>query len=74
MVLPNPMVVMTTDERMIKNMICGYASALGRPRVTGYVASTAAANPLGIIDVVTALSSLENLFVRVIRTIIDRPR
>ena len=50
----------------MKNIICGYASAFGNPIVIGYVASTAAANPLGIIEFVTALSSRENLFVRVI--------
>ena len=63
---PNPIVVIITDVKMIKKIICGYASAFGKPIVIGYVASTAAANPLGIIELVTALSSLENLFVRVI--------
>jgi len=38
-------------------MICGYASPFDKPIVTGYVASTAAANPLGIIEFVTALSN-----------------
>ncbi len=47
-------------------MICGYASPFDKPIVIGYVASTAAANPLGIIEFVTALSNLENLFVSVI--------
>ncbi len=63
---PNPIVVIITDDKMIKNMICGYASAFGKPMVIGYVASTAAAYPLGIIEFVTALSNLENLFVSVI--------
>jgi hypothetical protein len=26
---PNPIVVIITDDKMIKNMICGYASAFG---------------------------------------------
>ena len=57
------MVVITTDDKMIKKIICGYASAFGNPRVIGYVASTAAASPLGIIEFVTARSSFENLLV-----------
>ena len=50
----------TTDASMMKNTICGYASPLGRPIVSGIVASTAAASPRGIITCVTFLSSLEN--------------
>ena len=63
---PNPIVVIITDDKIIKKISCGYASEFGNPIVIGYVASTAAANPLGIIEFVTALSKSENLFVNVI--------
>ena len=55
-------------------MISVYASAFGKPIVTGNVASTAAANPLGIIEFVTALSNLENLCVNVSFTINVLPK
>ena len=54
----------------MKNIICGYNSAFGNPIVIGYVASTAAAKPLGIIDFVTDLSNLENPF---LNTVFTRP-
>ena len=56
---PKPIVVIITDDKIMKNIICGYTSAFGNPIVIGYVASTAAANPLGIITEVTALSNLK---------------
>ena len=56
--LTRPIVVIITNAKIIMKIICGYASALGRSHsYIGYVASTAAANPLGIIEFVTALSS-----------------
>ena len=33
--LPNPIVVIITYDKIIKNIICGYASAFGNPIVIG---------------------------------------
>ena len=52
---PKPIVVIITDVMTTKKMICGYASAFGRPIDSGNVASTAAARPRGIITEVTFL-------------------
>jgi len=41
---------MITDDKIIKNTICKYASAFNNPIVIGYVVSTTAANLLGIIN------------------------
>ena len=71
--LPRPIVVIITDDKIIKKIICGYASAFGSPIVIGYVASTAAARPLGIMEFVTALSSLENLLVSIALLIMTLP-
>ena len=51
---------MITDVSKMKNTICGYASPFCNPIVSGMVASTAAANPLGIMTDVTFLSNFEN--------------
>ena len=47
--------VIITDVIITKKIICGYASAFGRPIDNGYVANTAAAKPRGIITEVTFL-------------------